>query len=109
MSFWPNSKPRKTRRNWAAAARSRRPRKPRASSSAGNGSTPLWDPGTFREINMLAETQTFEFDMQKKKILGDGVVTGMARINGRNVFVYSQDRNGLRWVGRVGLMEKKLT
>ena len=51
----------------------------------------LVDPGTFREINMLAETQTFEFDMQKKKILGDGVVTGMARINGRNVFVYSQD------------------
>jgi acetyl-CoA carboxylase carboxyltransferase component len=51
----------------------------------------LVDPGTFRETNMLAETQTFEFDMQKKKILGDGVVTGFAKINGRNVFVYSQD------------------
>ena len=51
----------------------------------------LVDPGTFREMNMLAETQTFEFDMQKKKILGDGVVTGFAKINGRNVFVYSQD------------------
>jgi acetyl-CoA carboxylase carboxyltransferase component len=51
----------------------------------------LVDPGTFREMNMLAETQTFEFDMQQKKILGDGVVTGFAKINGRNVFVYSQD------------------
>jgi len=51
----------------------------------------LVDPGTFREINMLAETQTFEFDMQEKKILGDGVVTGIAKIRGRNVFVYSQD------------------
>lgn len=51
----------------------------------------LVDPGTFREINMLTETQTFEFDMQQKKILGDGVVTGFARIHGRKVLVYSQD------------------
>lgn len=51
----------------------------------------LADPGSFREINMLAETQTFEFGMQDKKVLGDGVVTGFARIEGRNVFVYSQD------------------
>jgi len=40
---------------------------------------------------MLAETQTFEFDMQKKKILGDGVVTGFATIEGQRVFVFSQD------------------
>jgi len=51
----------------------------------------LVDPGTFVEINMLAETQTFEFDMQKKKILGDGVVTGSATIEGRPVLVFSQD------------------
>ena len=51
----------------------------------------LVDPGTFREINMLAETQTFEFDMQRKKILGDGVITGFCKINGHNAFVYSQD------------------
>jgi len=51
----------------------------------------LVDPGSFVEINMLAETQTFEFDMQKKKILGDGVVTGFATIDGRRVFVFSQD------------------
>lgn len=51
----------------------------------------LVDPGSFREFNMLAETQTFEFDMQSKKILTDGVVTGAARIHGRLAFVYSQD------------------
>lgn len=51
----------------------------------------LVDPGSFKEINMLAETQTFEFEMQKRKILGDGVVTGFGKIDGRRVFVYSQD------------------
>lgn len=51
----------------------------------------LVDPGSFVELNMLAETQTFEFDMQKKKILGDGVVTGFATIENRKVFVFSQD------------------
>jgi acetyl-CoA carboxylase carboxyltransferase component len=51
----------------------------------------LVDPGSFMEINMLAETQTFEFEMQKKKILGDGVVTGFAKVDGRRVLVYSQD------------------
>ena len=51
----------------------------------------LLDPGTFVEINMLAETQTFDFDMQKKKIVGDGVITGYGYIHGRRVFVFSQD------------------
>ena len=49
------------------------------------------DAGTFVEINMLAETQTFDFEMQKKKIVGDGVVTGYGRIEGRRVFIFSQD------------------
>lgn len=51
----------------------------------------LLDPGTFVEINMLAETQTFDFEMQKKKVVGDGVVTGYGSIDGRRVFVFSQD------------------
>jgi len=51
----------------------------------------LVDLGSFMEINMLAETQVFEFDMQKKKILGDGVITGFAKIDGRRVLVYAQD------------------
>jgi acetyl-CoA carboxylase carboxyltransferase component len=51
----------------------------------------LVDPGTFVEINMLAETQTFDFDMQDKKILGDGVITGYGQIDGRRAFLFSQD------------------
>ncbi len=51
----------------------------------------LVDPGSFVEINMLAETQTFDFEMQKKKILGDGVITGYGRIDGRRVCLFSQD------------------
>ncbi len=51
----------------------------------------LVDPGSFVEINMLAETQTFDFDMQNKKILGDGVITGYGRIDGRRVCIFSQD------------------
>ena len=51
----------------------------------------LVDPGSFVEVNKLAETQTFEFDMQKKKILGDGVMTGFATIQGRPVFLFAQD------------------
>jgi acetyl-CoA carboxylase carboxyltransferase component len=51
----------------------------------------LVEPGSFVEINKLAETQTFEFDMQEKKILGDGVATGFASIEGRPVFVFAQD------------------
>jgi acetyl-CoA carboxylase carboxyltransferase component len=51
----------------------------------------LLDSGSFREIHMFAETQCFEFDMQKKKILGDGVITGYGKIGGRPVSVYSQD------------------
>ncbi|MFC1858473.1 acyl-CoA carboxylase subunit beta [Thermodesulfobacteriota bacterium] len=51
----------------------------------------LVDSGSFVEINMLAETQTFEFDMQKKKILGDGVATGFATIDNRPVLIFAQD------------------
>jgi len=49
------------------------------------------DPGSFVEINMFVETQTYDFEMQKKKIVGDGVVTGHGRIDGRRVFIFSQD------------------
>ncbi|MEW6275843.1 MAG: acyl-CoA carboxylase subunit beta [Bacillota bacterium] len=51
----------------------------------------LLDPGTFVELNMLAEHQCYHFGMQEKKIPGDGVVTGYGVIDGRLVFVYAQD------------------
>lgn len=51
----------------------------------------LMDPNSFVEVDAFVETRSTEFDMQKKKVLGDGVVTGYGTINGRLVFVSSQD------------------
>ncbi len=48
----------------------------------------LFDPHTFVEIDAFVETRAIDFDMQKKKAPGDGVVTGYGNINGRLVFVY---------------------
>ena len=51
----------------------------------------LFDPGSFVEINKLAESQSVAFGMQEKKVPGDGVVTGYGTIEGRLVFAYAQD------------------
>ncbi|RCN37923.1 carboxyl transferase domain protein [Ancylostoma caninum] len=51
----------------------------------------LMDKGTFREYDMFAEHTCTDFDMQKQKYPGDSVVTGRGHINGRNVYVFSQD------------------
>jgi len=51
----------------------------------------LLDPGTFVEFNTLAEHQCYDFDMQEKKYPGDGVVTGYGYIDGRLIFVFSED------------------
>lgn len=51
----------------------------------------LFDEGSFVEIDAFVETRSIEFDMQKKKVPGDGVVTGYGRIEGRLVYVSSQD------------------
>ena len=51
----------------------------------------LLDEGTFEEWDMLVEHRCTDFGMQDNKIPGDGVVTGYGMINGRLVFVYSQD------------------
>ncbi len=51
----------------------------------------LLDPGSFREIDMFVTHRETRFGMDKRKYLGDGVVTGWGTIDGRLVFVYSQD------------------
>ena len=51
----------------------------------------LFDPGSFVEINKLAESQSADFGMQEKKVPGDGVVTGYGTIEKRPVFAYAQD------------------
>ena len=51
----------------------------------------LLDEGTFEEWDMFVEHRCVDFGMADQKIPGDGVVTGYGMINGRLVFVYSQD------------------
>ncbi|PAT33433.1 acyl-CoA carboxylase subunit beta [Vandammella animalimorsus] len=51
----------------------------------------LLDEGTFEEWDMFVEHRCSDFGMQDTKIPGDGVVTGYGMINGRLVFVFSQD------------------
>lgn len=65
----------------------------------------LLDKGSFVEIDEFVEHRCTNFDMDKKKILGDGVVTGYGTINGRVVYVYSQDFTVLG--GSLGEMHAK--
>jgi propionyl-CoA carboxylase beta chain len=51
----------------------------------------LLDEGTFEEWDMFKEHRCTDFGMADEKIPGDGVVTGYGMINGRLVFVFSQD------------------
>lgn len=51
----------------------------------------LLDPGSFIEIDEFVLHQATKFDMPRQKYLGDGVVTGFGTIQGRKIFVYSQD------------------
>jgi propionyl-CoA carboxylase beta chain len=51
----------------------------------------LLDEGSFEEWDMFVEHRCADFGMADNKIPGDGVVTGYGTINGRLVFVYSQD------------------
>ncbi len=49
------------------------------------------DPGSFVELDRLKTHRCIDFDMEKTKIPGDGVVTGHGTVDGRQVFVFSQD------------------
>ena len=51
----------------------------------------LLDPESFEEFDAFIEHRCNDFDMEQKKFLGDGVVTGYGTINGRSVFICSQD------------------
>ncbi len=51
----------------------------------------LLDPGSFEEYDMFVEHRCTHFGMIDKQIPGDGVVIGSGTINGRIVFLYSQD------------------
>jgi len=51
----------------------------------------LFDENSFVEVDAFVETRAIDFDMQRKKVPGDGVVTGYGTIEGRPVFAASQD------------------
>jgi propionyl-CoA carboxylase beta chain len=51
----------------------------------------LLDKGSFRELDAFAVHRTNDFGLDRQKILGDSVVTGWGTIEGRLVYVFSQD------------------
>jgi propionyl-CoA carboxylase beta chain len=51
----------------------------------------LLDEGSFEEFDMFVAHRCTDFGMQENRIPGDGVVTGWGTINGRQVYVFSQD------------------
>lgn len=51
----------------------------------------LLDEGSFQETDKLVVHHCYDFGMDKKRIYGDGVVTGYGTINGRTVYVFAQD------------------
>ena len=51
----------------------------------------LLDDGTFEELDSLVIHRSVDFGLDKQKYYGDAVVTGYGKVDGRLVYVYSQD------------------
>jgi len=51
----------------------------------------LFDEGSFEEIGALVTHRSHNFGLDKQKILGDGVITGYGKVNGRLTYVFAQD------------------
>jgi propionyl-CoA carboxylase beta subunit len=51
----------------------------------------LVDPGTFVEMDMFVKNRSNDFGLDKQKPMGDGVITGYGYVNGRLIFLFSQD------------------
>ncbi|MDQ0183812.1 acyl-CoA carboxylase subunit beta [Cytobacillus sp. FSL W7-1323] len=51
----------------------------------------LVDDGTFVELNPFIEHRSNDFGLDKQKGPGDGVITGYGKVNGRPIFLFSQD------------------
>jgi len=51
----------------------------------------LFDPGSFREIDMFVSHRCVNFGMESVEIPSDGVITGHGMVNGRPVFAFAQD------------------
>ena len=51
----------------------------------------LVDPGTFVELNPFIQHRSTNFGLDKEKGPGEGVVTGYGKVNGRDIYLFSQD------------------
>jgi len=51
----------------------------------------LLDPGTFVELDKFVVHRCNDFDMEKQKVPGDGVITGYGLVDGRQIFLFAQD------------------
>jgi len=51
----------------------------------------LLDEGSFQETDKLVVHHCYDFGMERKRIYGDGVVTGHGTVDGRTVFIFAQD------------------
>ncbi|MCX6350918.1 MAG: acyl-CoA carboxylase subunit beta [Bacteroidetes bacterium] len=51
----------------------------------------LLDEGSFHELGAFVKSRTDDFGMENEKFLGDGVITGYGTVNGRLIYVFSQD------------------
>ena len=69
----------------------RAPARPRASCSPASASSYLLDPGSFDELDLLARHRAHGFGIEENRPLTDGVITGWGTVDGRKVFVFSQD------------------
>src|SRR4030042_994681 len=65
----------------------------------------LFDPGTFREIDMFVGHRCVNFGMDKVDIPSDGVITGHGLVKGRSVFAFAQDFTSR--AGSLGEMHSK--
>jgi acetyl-CoA carboxylase carboxyltransferase component len=51
----------------------------------------LLDPGSFVEFDALAQHRSYNFGLEERRPLGDGVITGYGTVDGRKICVFSQD------------------
>ncbi|MFZ0216980.1 MAG: acyl-CoA carboxylase subunit beta [Candidatus Dormiibacterota bacterium] len=51
----------------------------------------LCDPGSFQELDLFMRHRSQNFGLSRRRPAGDGVVTGMAKIGGRDVMLFSHD------------------
>ena len=79
------------KRNWAAAKKRIKAQHDKGKLTARERIEILFDEDSFEEWDIFVEHRCADFGMQEKTVPGDGVVTGYGTINGRLVFIYSQD------------------